>query len=124
MHFRFEEDLKCMAHSIQGRLHPLFRGPLENFTNGYMCHFETAFIIMLFSFSKPWIYCLEMKHFVGSRISNLSSVLTTINVAFERLARQYLRDPYIFQSKMAYYATNINEKCDLVDNVWSFTDGL
>ena len=63
-----------------------------------------------------------MEAFFVMRCSRLSCTLTTITYAFEWLARRYLIVPSIFHGRMSYYAEKINNKYDLVDNVWGFID--
>jgi hypothetical protein len=101
------------------------RQPGVIFNDGqYCCPYETLFLMVLsFRFARPRRLRKEMEGYFGLRRSKISAGIFAMVNALHSLAMRYLDNPIIFHGRMAYYAEQIYNKCDLAETTWGFIDG-
>jgi nuclease HARBI1 len=124
--FRFRKaDLQRLADLLWVRLQNNFEGTKDSIevANRYKVPFETGLLLLLYRFSHPHTIHFEMESFFGMRKSHISaSIGTFVNVLYD-FAYRFLNNPTIYKPRMPAYATLIQAKIGIVDNVWGFIDG-
>jgi len=90
----------------------------------YRCHFETAFLLLLFRLSFPRRIYSDMEKVFGMRRCHISNAIATFAEAFFQMCLPYLNNPAIHRKRIPYYARLIKEKTGgAAINIWSFIDG-
>ena len=124
--FRFrKDDLQRFADLLWPRLEPHFQGTKASIEvkNRYKCPFETGILIILYRFSQPRKIHSDMEAFFGMRRSHICSVIRTFVDALYEFAFRFLNNPALYKPRMQLYASLIQNKIGIVDNVWGFIDG-
>ena len=64
-----------------------------------------------------------MEAFFGMRRLHICSVIRTFVDALYEFAFRFLNNPALYKPRMQLYASLIQNKIGIVDNVWGFIDG-
>lgn len=124
--FRFrKEDLQRLADLLWPRLGPHFEGTKESIKvkNKYRIPFETGILLVLFWLARARKIHCEMESYFGMRQSHMCAVIATFVNVIYNFAFRFLNNPALHKPRMPLYASLIQRKIDVVDNVWGFIDG-
>ena len=124
--FRFrQDDLQHFSDLLWTRLEGHFNGPKESVEveNRYRVPFETGILLLLYRLARPHTLHCDMEGFFGMRKSHISAAIRTFVDVLYLFAYRFLNDPSIYKPRMPVYASLIEAKIGIVNNIWGFIDG-
>ena len=123
--FRFrQDDLQHFSDLLWTRLEGHFNGPKESVEveNRYRVPFETGILLFLYCLARPHTLHCDMEGFFGMRKSHISAAIRTFVDVLYLFAYRFLNDPSIYKPRMPVYASLIEAKIGIVNNIWGFID--
>jgi len=128
-YFRFRKlHLQYICDLLWPRMYPFLhinhKKNLIKCHNKYLCPYETGVLMVLFRLSRPSRIQPDMEKFFHTRKSKISAIMYTFIRALFQVCFPYFVSPYIWHTRMPYYADLIRRKSnEAVLSTWSFIDG-